>query len=80
MILRPAVERRFVSMGYERIHVARCGAGLPVLHQAPRRWDEHPDAVPLPDQLPGPLSDAILRFLDGASLTAPKESSPWTRT
>ncbi len=36
--------------------------------------------VPLPDQLPGPFCDAILRFLDDAFLLAPKESLSWTPT
>ena len=49
MGLRPTVERRFVPTSHGRVHVALCGAGLPVLllHQTPRSWDEYRDVLPL---------------------------------
>ena len=45
----PRAERRFVQVPHGRVHVAVCGAGLPVLllHQSPRSWDEYREVLPL---------------------------------
>ena len=41
--------RGFVATSAGLLHVAQCGAGLPVLllHQTPRSWDEYRDVLPL---------------------------------
>jgi pimeloyl-ACP methyl ester carboxylesterase len=43
------IRRSFVSTLAGPLHVARCGAGFPVLllHQTPRSWDEYREVLPL---------------------------------
>lgn len=59
----------FVETAAGRVHLARCGAGDPVLllHQTPRSWDEYRDVLPLV----GAHFDAIAMDTVGYGLSPP---------